>query len=65
MIMTKLIEIQEYPIKDCYKVVSGGKHVILQSHKVNSLLSMRQKEEFFMGKFRFKVSEYDLRQAGL
>ena len=30
---------------------------------VNSLLNMRQKEDFFMGKYRFKISSiYDIEQ---
>jgi hypothetical protein len=35
---------------------------ILSENYVNALLEMRQKEQFFMGKYKFKVlSEYDFK----
>lgn len=34
---------------------------ILSENYVNALLNMNQKESFFMGKYRFKISEYDFR----
>lgn len=38
---------------------------ILSETIVNSLLNMRQKEDFFMGKFRFKINEYDFKKTFL
>lgn len=34
---------------------------ILSENYVNALLNMNQKESFFMGKYRFKISEYDFK----
>jgi hypothetical protein len=35
---------------------------LIDENHVNALLDMRQKEDFFMGKYRFKVSsEYDFK----
>jgi len=46
-----------------YKDEQGKKAVRrLSDNYVNALLDMRQKEDFFMGKYRFKVkSEYDFK----
>ncbi len=34
---------------------------ILDENHTNALLNMRQKEDFFMGKFKFKINEYDFK----
>jgi hypothetical protein len=46
-----------------YKDETGEQHRrILSENYVNALLDMRQKESFFMGKYRFKIhSEYDFK----
>jgi hypothetical protein len=46
-----------------YTDLDGTKKVrILSENYTNSLLDMRQKENFFIGHFKFKVkSEYDFR----
>ena len=46
-----------------YKDEQGNKQVRrLSENYVNALLEMRQKEDFFMGKYKFKVkSEYDFK----
>jgi hypothetical protein len=46
-----------------YKDENGKKHFrFLSENYVNALLDMRQKESFFMGKYKFKIkSEYDFR----
>lgn len=36
--------------------------VILSDTETNSLLNMRQKEDFFMGKWKFKIVEYDFKK---
>lgn len=37
---------------------------ILSEQKVNSLLNMRQKEDFFMGKLKFTIeSDFDFKKA--
>lgn len=42
-----------------YKDNGVTKCCTLSENYVNSLLSMRQKEEFFMGKYKFGIKEYD------
>lgn len=44
-----------------YKENGILKSRILDENHTNSLLNMRQKESFFEGKFRFKISEYDFK----
>jgi hypothetical protein len=37
---------------------------VLSEEKVNSLLNMRQKEDFFMGKYKFTIeSEFDFKKS--
>ena len=39
---------------------NGATHSMkLPESYVNALLNMRQKEQFFMGKYKFKIGEYD------
>lgn len=42
-----------------YKQNGEDHRRVLTENYVNALLNMRQKEAFFMGKFRFKIGEYD------
>lgn len=68
--MNTMIEIHDNDTNETgsYKVFytsqSGHKRAaILSEDQVNSLLNMRQKELFLIGKFRFKVdSEYDFKK---
>lgn len=47
-----------------YKENGETKRRIVDEKYVNCLLDMRQKEDFFMGKFKFKVkSEYDFKSV--
>ena len=65
--MNTNIEIHENNTNETgtYKVwynINGKDHCRrLGDNYVNALLSMRQKEDFFMGKFRFRISEYDFK----
>lgn len=69
--MNTMIEIHDNDTNQTgrYKVYytsqSGHKRAaILSEEQVNSLLNMRQKQMFFLGKFRFKIdSEYDFKKA--
>jgi len=70
--MNTMIEIHDNNTNETgtYKVWykdNGKKSVrVLSENHVNSLLEIGQKEDFFMGKYRFKVkSEYDFRQIVL
>jgi hypothetical protein len=45
-----------------YKQGKELKKLILSENKTDSLLNMRQKEQFFIGKYKFNVSFYDLKQ---
>jgi hypothetical protein len=36
--------------------------IILSDSETNSLLNMGQKEDFFMGKWKFKIAEYDFKK---
>lgn len=42
-----------------YKENGVQKSCLLSEQYVNSLLSMRQKESFFMGQFKFGILEHD------
>lgn len=43
-----------------YKDSEGKQQArVLSEAYTNSLLNMRQKEDFFMGKYRFKIDKYD------
>lgn len=42
-----------------YKDNGINKVRTLGGNYVNALLDMRQKEAFFMGKYKFKINEYD------
>lgn len=44
-----------------YKIGKAAHCRTLSENYVNALLSMEQKEAFFMGKTRFKVGEYDFK----
>lgn len=63
--MTKQIEIHEHNTANTgvYKVwgIHNGKNVcrLVSEAHVNSLLNMRQKEAFFMGKWKFKIPQCD------
>ena len=44
-----------------YKVDKELHKRVLSENYVNALLSMQQKEKFFMGDYRFKINEYDFK----
>jgi len=63
--MNTTIEIHEHDTtntgvyKVFYKDNGIEKSCLLSEQYVNSLLSMRQKEDFFMGKYKFGIKEHD------
>lgn len=53
-----------YKVWYCNPILGGKCVKVLSEQQVNSLLNMRQKEAFFIGKHVFTVeSEYDFKQA--
>jgi hypothetical protein len=45
-----------------FKLEKELKTITLSETAVNSLLTMRQKESFFIGKFKFKITETDFKE---
>ncbi len=67
--MALKIEIHDYDTANTgqYKVLfenpkSVGNIILLSEQEVDSLLDLRQKEDFFIGKYKFTIkSEYDIK----
>lgn len=59
--MNTIISILDYPLPRTkaieFRYNKEMKRVILSESEADALLSMRQKEDYFMGKFRFKIPE--------
>jgi hypothetical protein len=63
--MNTLIDIHDHSIGtfSIWFKHNGGTHCIVMSEsETDSLLTLRQKENFFIGKRKFKISQYDFKK---